>query len=185
MSLPGSLKDTLPGLLKSRPQRQIIEKRRSENIVVEATTEQRPPFFITNVENSHVDFTNLPRLAQLTIEDCGKLHLKLCPVIASIDLVKCEDVSLSISQARGTVCIDMSKVIVLQLQSDVEAGFVIYTSCCDSVFVKAELQEDYILPKRDIMKMGRYKTWKDSTGWQTSRCNLYGDVIGESETDST
>lgn len=180
--LPASLADSLPLLLKSRPQRQIIEKKRHEKKVISSEPDQVSPYFITVCEHCSFDFENMRRIAQITVEDCEDLQLYLCPVIASTELVKCEDIHVYIAQTRGTISLDMSKNVNLHLKSDkIEDDLVIYTSSCDSVTLHMSDGRTYVLPKRDIIKQGRYRTSIKAEVWATHKCNLYGDVI-EDET---
>lgn len=182
MSLPSGLSETLPLLLKSRPARQIIEKKRSETITIDQEgSNQKPPYFVTDVEDCTIDFSRLHRLAQITIEDCDKLQVLLCTVIASIELVKCENIVVSTPQIRGTIAIDMSKNITLDLDSAISADLFIYTSGCENIMLRIPGQGNHVLTEAVISKVGRYRTWRTDETWQTARCNLYGDII-EDET---
>lgn len=179
--LPESLLNSLPAILQSRPERQIIEKKIGDDIAFRADQQGRVlPYFVTACENCNLNFTATGKIAQLTMEDCENLKVTLCQVVASVELIKCEVMTIDVSQARGTITLDMCREVKLQLTS-ASSAIVIYTSSCDSISIITGEQSHYHLPREDILKQGRYKTFCQCNQWMTVRCNLFGDPLDETK----
>lgn len=159
----------LPELLQSRPKRFVIENQNNQSITIDPVPGRPPAYLITKCENTSLDFTNCPRLSQIMFEDCGTLNVKLCPVIGTVDLIKCENMDVEIS-AGGTTCIDMCSSVRLRLPVEQK----VYTSTCTEISITSG-EERYVLPPM-ILQASRSKTWYHDGRWATEKSNLYGDV---------
>lgn len=111
------------------------------------------------------------------------MEIVLCPVVASIDLVRCENLNVFITQSRGTVCVDMSADIVLDFGAKAHNEIAIFTSSCETISLKSDGRDLYTIPKGKKSRSARYITRMKQDNWSTAECNTYGDAI-ESQPDA-
>lgn len=177
-----SIARSLPALLLSRPNRQVLENEKERTIRIDQVQGLKPPYFVTACNDCDLDFRRLPGLAQITIERCHKSRIVLCPVIASIDIINSDKLDVEIVQSQGTICVDMSTNITLTLR-EAPSGITVFASSSDLVVLKSVSGEDYTVTMTNRVQADhepgreRYKTWYEAGFWHTALCNLYGDVL--------
>jgi hypothetical protein len=167
------------------------------------------PVHILNCSNVRFDFSQT-RLAQLTIERCTNIRVKIGTVIGAVEVIRCSDSGLSVDgEKAGTVTLDNCMNCKIDLRVEVENLTVeglpdalrrcnavsVFSSGCTGVslgLVASSEASNPTIPRYDIpddAKEGN-RAWRHRTRVveeegqvriKTQLVNLYGDVVEASE----